>query len=235
MVLTKICVVAVGLMAAGCAATNETSAPGPLGDDAWAWDRAVEIEVSTPTEVARGSASWLAPDLVITSSHFFLGKPENVSVRVGKNGIWQEAKVEVADHPDSRDLAILRVTPDAAMQAPTLEPVKICTAPLVPAQEVIVVSAFKKSVGVSYGSPDYVTRHLGKSWTTSLTGYFPEGTSGGALYDRSAGCLAGVISMRQKSWSPSGPSIYTTRFVSAEEITNFIRENKISLPAVSQE
>lgn len=232
MALQKLFFLAMGLFATGCATTHETVETDGVLDDGWS--RALEIEVSSASEVSKGSASWLAPGLVITSSHLFLGKSNSFSVRVGENGVWQEATVEVAEHPASLDLAILRVSLDSALAAPALPPIDICASPVLPAQKVFVVSAFKKIGTVSYGSPDYVTLNKGGRWTANLTGYFPEGTSGGAIYDSKTGCLAGVISKRQKSWSSQGPQLYTTRFVTSAEISGFIRDSGVRLETQAQ-
>ncbi|MOA12914.1 hypothetical protein D3C78_1329390 [compost metagenome] len=108
-------------------------------------------------------------------------------------------------------------------------PVPVCESQLQPAQEVIVVSGFHNSLSRSYGSPDYVSHYQGAIWTNHLTGYYPEGTSGGALYEVDSGCLAGVVSRRRESYATGSPSIYSTEFVTAKEISQFLLDNGVKL------
>nr|WP_230964557.1 trypsin-like peptidase domain-containing protein [Pseudomonas aeruginosa] len=222
----------IGALVSGCA-LNEQSADAQqidIGMEGYA--RALSIEVSSDKVKSLGSASWLSSDLVITASHLFLNMPEDSQVRVGKRGAWVEAEVVAIDDPAILDLAILRVRNGRDIQ-PTvvgLASVRICEKQIKPAQEVLVVSEFHNGSSRSYGSPDYMSYSQGAMWTSHLTGYYPEGTSGGALYEVKSGCLAGVISRRRESFATGSPSIYSTEFVTAKEINQFLRDNGVRLP-----
>lgn len=215
----------------GCASTAPQSHKA-VELETLAWKRSLEIEVKSSTKVSRGSASWLSSDLIITASHLFMDMSENAAVRVGSRGMWVDVEILAADDPAFRDLAILRVLKGSLKNESTVKPVVICKKQLVPAQEVFVVSGLHGSGSVSFGSPDYVTQHKGRSWTSHLTGYYPEGTSGGAVYSLYDGCLAGVVSRRRESSVSNSVQVYTTQIVGSDDISAFVGEYEIDLGSI---
>lgn len=221
----------IGALISGCA-LNERSADAQQIDIGMVgYARALSVEVSSDKVKSLGSASWLSSDLVITASHLFLNMPEGSQVRVGKRGDWVEAEVVAIEDPAIRDLAILRVKNGGDIQSPVvrLASIQVCEKQLQPAQEVVVVSEFHSGSSRSYGSPDYMSYSQGAVWTNHLTGYYPEGTSGGALYEVEGGCLAGVVSRRRESFATGSPSIYSTEFVTAKEISQFLLDNRVKI------
>ncbi|MHC5204076.1 trypsin-like serine protease [Pseudomonas chlororaphis] len=196
-----------------------------------AWERALQIQIEAPGKLSSGSGSWISSDLVITASHLANDMPPNSLVRVGINGRWVNATVVAGDPPQYRDLMILRVNENEMISSPIKTAVPICEDPVEPAEQVLVSSAFTNSSTYSYGSPDFVTQSLGKKWSDHVTGYYPAGTSGGAVYKTSHDCLAGVISLRQMSFATGSPQIYATKFITAKQIKDFITDHEIKLPA----
>ncbi len=216
----------IGALISGCALNEQSADTQQIDIGIVGYARALSVEVSSDKVKSLGSASWLSSDLVITASHLFLNMPEGSQVRVGKNGYWVEADVVAIEDPAIRDLAILRVQSGTNIQSPIARSasVPVCEKQLQSAQEVVVVSEFHHGSSHSYGSPDYVRHHQGAAWTNHLTGHYPEGTSGGALYEVESGCLAGVVSRRSESHATGAPSIYSTEFVTAKEISRRLQE-----------
>lgn len=225
-------VFAIGALISGCALNEPGMEPRQLDIGAVGYSRALSVEVSSDGVRKFGSASWVSSELVITASHLFLNMPEGSRVRVGKSGSWVEAEVVAIEDPAILDLAILRINNGGSIQSPIVRsaPVLICKNQLQPAQEVVVISEFHKSSSRSYGSPDYVNHYQGATWTNHLTGHYPEGTSGGALYEVESGCLAGVVSRRSESHATGAPSIYSTTFITAKEISQFLLDHEVGFP-----
>jgi len=224
--------VLIGILISGCALNEQSANTQQVEVGIMGYDRALSVEVSSDKVKSFGSASWLSSDLVITASHLFQNMPKGSQVRVGKNGYWAEADLVAIESPEIRDVAILRVQSGKNIQSSIARsaPVPVCEKQLQPAQEVVVVSEFHHGSSRSYGSPDYVSYHRGASWTNHLTGYYPEGASGSPLYEVESGCLAGVVSRRSESHTTGGPYIYSTEFVTAKEISQFLLDNRVGLP-----
>lgn len=222
----------IGALISGCALNEQKSNSLQVDVGIVGYAKALSVEVSSDKKKNLGSASWLSSDLVITASHLFQNMPKGSQVKVGKNGYWLQADVVAIENPEIRDIAILRVQSDKNIQSPIAGSgsVPVCAKQLQPAQEVVVVSEFHHGSSHSYGSPDYVNYHQGASWTDHLTGYYPDGTSGGAIYEVGSGCLAGVVSLRTETHAIGGPYIYTTGFVTAKEISQFLLDKRIVFP-----
>ncbi|WP_425439971.1 trypsin-like peptidase domain-containing protein [Pseudomonas abyssi] len=189
-----------------------------------ALDRQLKIEVTNKNQTSRGSAAWIQPGFVLTASHLFLGASENSIIRVSKNGMtWENAEIFAINDPAYTDLAIIKVDQNSlANLAPPNSPVKLCSFPIQPGQEVLVASGLSGVVSSSFGSPEMVRNSRGQSWSRHLTGYYAPGTSGAATYDAKSGCLGGVVSKRRKSTNNHDLEIYSTEIVTLPQIIEFL-------------
>ncbi|WP_226101623.1 trypsin-like peptidase domain-containing protein [Dickeya oryzae] len=215
-------VILISTLLGGCAVSNDSSLSG--GD----LNNTLMIKISSDTTVNTASASWLSHDLIITSSHTFLGMPSTSTIQVGNRDRWLDATVVVAEHPDKRDIAILKLTNQDRKHYFTSSYHEICSKMLQSREQVLVASAFYKTVTKTTISPAPESMRDGVTYYDHLAHYFHPGDSGSPIYQASSGCLAGIISQADKLTVNENVR-ETTKFVTSEEISNFIKDNKIRL------
>ncbi|QRN32609.1 trypsin-like peptidase domain-containing protein [Pectobacterium brasiliense] len=215
-------VILIATLLGGCTASNDSSLSQKE------LNNTLIIKISSDTTVNKASASWLSRDLIITSSHTFLGMPSTSTIQVGNEGKWLDATVVVAEHPNKRDIAILKIKDQDKKHYLTGTYPKICSKALPSREPVLVASAFYNSVTKTTISPAPETMSNGVTYYDHLAHYFHPGSSGSPIYQASSGCLAGILSQANKLTINDNVR-ETTKFVTSENIANFIKDNKIRL------
>ncbi|MBU9809440.1 serine protease [Rahnella sp. SL6] len=186
----------------------------------------VRVDIQEGNVTSSGSGTWLNDKYIITAAHLWNGVKPGYKLTVRYLSHVYPAKIYAIENPSNLDLAVLVVEPNNIIKSPEGWRVKLCDSMLSPAEPVWVASGMYNSISGSYASPDSIFLYKGRTGSHGLTGYYKEGVSGSSVFMRSENCMAGIVSMKDKSFDMIS-DVYKTDIVTVDMIRKFLHDNKI--------
>lgn len=226
--MNKITIFAVISILSGCSISSHKDTSPVFEDTSKISEAIVRIDIQEGNVTSSGSGTWLNDKYIITAAHLWNGAKPGHKLTVRYLSHVYPAKIYAIENPRSIDLAILVVEPNKFIKSPDGWHIKLCESMLSPAAPVWVASGMYNNVSSSYASPDSMFTFNGLTGSHGLTGYYKEGVSGSSVFMQSNSCLAGIVSMKNKSFDMIS-EVYKTDIVTVDTIRHFLHANMIIL------
>jgi S1-C subfamily serine protease len=191
-----------------------------------------------------GSGTIIGGGLVLTAAHVVSGLPNEAPVQILRGAQHLSGHVIARGIEPQNDVALVQLTLNNDLESEQIRQVRapeLCKSPLQPGQRVVVL--FGQGLVRTVGSADFQFLEFGRNSYSSnaITAFLEPGSSGAAVFDKTSGCLIGIVQAQHKKRIDIGSieggfvaHFYVSHLTGLETLRTFLHENNVRLANIQE-